>query len=89
MMWSLKTGILLAISAVLIWVVVVFAGVILITTFGAICGWIIRFTPLNDMIMNALASFGVTGLTLPEFGAMIGFIAGFMGHIVHTGRGAD
>jgi hypothetical protein len=47
------------------------------TLVGAFCGWVIGLTPFGVMVLNALAALGVEGATLPEFGALIGFVSGF------------
>ncbi len=58
-------------------VMAVFGAVILSTLVGAVCGWAVGLTPLGGMVLHALAGLGVDGVSLPELGALFGFVSGF------------
>ena len=72
-MTDLLAGLIFGIMAGLL----VFGVVIGSTLVGAVCAWVIGQTPLGEMVLNALAALGVKGATLPEFGALTGFVSGF------------
>lgn len=56
-------------------------GVVLGTLFGAIGGWFVGLF-FGEIILGVLAKIGLTGVTMWEFGATLGFVGGFFKTIV-------
>lgn len=68
-------------------ILVVFVSAILGTVVGLIVGWIIGITPLGDIVLATLHAAGMNGITMVNFGATMGFIAGFFSGGVNYKKG--
>lgn len=44
---------------------------------GWVAGWTVQLL-FGDLVLNALATFGIHGPTLPQLGAMLGFFSAFL-----------
>lgn len=55
--------------------------------FGAFTGWVVNLTPIGTWITKAFESFGVRGLSLVDFGALLGFVASFFRTNINTSKG--
>lgn len=68
--------ILIAIGAAVAVPALLILAVILGTLFGAISGWIVGWF-FGETVLHVLASFGVTGVTMWQLGAFLGFVGPF------------
>jgi uncharacterized membrane protein len=75
----MKYGAGVIVGAVGLAIVLLIGNVIAATLIGALCGWLVGLTPLGGMILAALAGFGYPGISLPDLGALAGFVSGFFG----------
>lgn len=55
----------------------VFFFVVAGTLLGAVAGWIVGLF-FGDTILGILAQLGVTGISMWQFGAFMGFVGGFL-----------
>ncbi len=54
--------------------------------FGAFTGWIVNLTPIGTWITKALESFHINGLSLVDFGALLGFVSSFFRRNTNTSK---
>lgn len=68
--------------AMIFGVIMIFGAMILvIAPLGVALGWLAGWTVqivFGDLVLNALAAFGVHGPTLPQIGAALGFFSAFL-----------
>lgn len=64
------------VGAVVVVPLILIFACILGTLFGAIGGWVVGWF-FGDTILGVLASFGVTGLSMWQYGAFLGFTGAF------------
>lgn len=62
----------------ILWVATLFIVIPLGTLFGAFAGWVVGHTFLGGWVLDGLGSFGVRGIDLTDFGALMGFAGGFL-----------
>lgn len=74
-----------AIGAVLATVLVLFIILVLGALGGAVAGWVVGLF-FGQSILGVLSAAGVSGITMWEFGATVGFIGGFFRSVQQKGN---
>ena len=75
--------VVLALGAVVLVAVVLFAAVLLGTVFGALGGWVVGLF-FSETMLGIFAALGIKGFAMWQIGAFLGFVGAFFKTNVST-----
>ncbi len=75
--------VVLALGAVVLVAVVLFAAVLLGTVFGALGGWVVGLF-FSETMLGIFAALGIKGFAMWQIGAFLGFVGAFFKANVST-----